>query len=262
MAKLILSDLDFNSVSHINNLPDAVSAQQPATFAQLNAAIEGLQEKGVAVVATQANINLASPGATIDGVTMATNDLFLVRAQTAGAENGLYIFNGAASAATRSPVMSVSSEFGNAIVQIAGGTNAGVTYRCTTLLPTVGTTSIAFVTFGSSVVSASETAAGIIEIATQGETDAGVDDLRAITPLKLKTSSLLLKKFSSTFGDGSATQYDITHSLGTTDVQIQVQVVATGAEVLCDAKAFSTSVVRLNFNAAPASNTLRCTVIG
>jgi hypothetical protein len=129
------------------------------------------------------------------------------------------------------------------------------------LNPTVGTTSIAFVTFGSSVGAASETSAGIAELATQAETDAGTDDLRIVTPLKLKTSSLLLKKFSSTFGDGSATQYDITHNLNSADCQIAVYVVSTGEEVLCDMKRFSTNVVRLNFSSAPASNALRCVVI-
>lgn len=38
-----------------------------------------------------------------------------------------------------------------------------------------------------SVAAASETAAGIAEIATQAETDAGTDDLRFVTPLKLAT---------------------------------------------------------------------------
>ena len=39
-----------------------------------------------------------------------------------------------------------------------------------------------------SIVSASETAQGVIEIATQAETDAGTDDFRAITPKKLKAN--------------------------------------------------------------------------
>lgn len=262
MAKLVLSDLDFNSVSKINNLPDATLDQQPATFKQLNAAVEGLQDKGVAVVATQANINLASPGASIDGVTLsASENLVLVRAQTTASENGLYIWNGAAVAMTRAPSMSVSSEFNNAVIMVAGGTSAGVTYRQTALNPTVGTTSIAFVTFGTSVSAASETSAGIAELATQAETDTGTDDLRIVTPLKLKTASFLLRKFSSTFGDGSATQYDITHNLNSADCHIAVYVVATGEEVLCDMKRNSVNVVRLNFSSAPASNSLRCVVI-
>jgi hypothetical protein len=261
MAKPVLSNLDFQNTSKIVNHPAGAATGELVTFEQLNAAVEGLQDKGVSVVATQANLNLAAPGATIDGVTMAVNDAFLVRAQTAPAENGLYIYNGAAVAATRSPKMNLSTEFNNAIVLVAGGTSAGVTYRQTALNPTVGTTAIAFIVFGGAVSAASETAAGIIEIATQGETDTGTDNTRAITPQKLANYSGLLKKFSSTFGDGSATQYDITHNLNSTDVNVEVYVVATGDTVMCDVKRQSVNVARLNFSVAPALNSLRCTVV-
>lgn len=40
---------------------------------------------------------------------------------------------------------------------------------------------------GSSASSASETVAGVVELATQTETNTGTDDLRAVTPLKLQT---------------------------------------------------------------------------
>jgi len=42
--------------------------------------------------------------------------------------------------------------------------------------------------WSGSVPDASETTKGILELATQVETDAGVDDLRAVTPLKLATN--------------------------------------------------------------------------
>jgi hypothetical protein len=261
MSKLVLSDLDFNSVSRISNLPDAVSAQQPATFGQLNAAIEGLKDKGTAVVATQANLNLSSPGASIDSYSPAVNDLILVRAQSTASENGLYVYNGAAVAMTRAANMNASAEFNNALIPVANGTSAGVTYRQTALNPTVGVTAITFVVFGSTVAAASESSAGIAEIATQAETNTGTDDARFITPLKLANYSGLLKKFGATFGDGSATQYDITHNLNSLDVQVEVNVVSSGDSVLCDVKRLSVNVVRLNFSSAPALNSLRCLVI-
>lgn len=261
MAKLVLSDLDFNSVSKINNLPNATLAQQPVTFSQLNTAIEGLQDKGVAVAAASSNINIASPGATIDGVAMAVNDLFLLIGQTAPAENGLYVYNGAAVVATRSANMNLSSEFNNALVNISGGTASGITYRQTALSPTVGTTAIAFIVFGSIVPSASETVQGKIEIATQAETNTGTDDTRAITPLKLASYTGFTKKFASLFGDAAATQYDITHNFNSNDCQVDVYVVATGESVLCDMKRQTVNSVRLNFSSAPALNSLRCVVV-
>lgn len=87
-----------------------------ANIAQLNRAIEGL----VWNAATQANINLASPGAVIDGVTMAANDRVLVRAQTASAENGLYLWTGATTPMTRASDAGTFDEFENTVTKLAG----------------------------------------------------------------------------------------------------------------------------------------------
>jgi len=68
------------------------------------------------------------------------------------------------------------------------------------------------------VLAASETVAGVIEIATQAETNTGTDDVRAVTPLKL-TSFASTKAFAKTYYAGSLTlvantPLTITHSLG------------------------------------------------
>jgi len=46
-------------------------------------------------------------------------------------------------------------------------------------------------TLNINIASASETVEGLIEIATQAETDTGTDDLKALTPLKLEASTLV-----------------------------------------------------------------------
>jgi hypothetical protein len=262
MAKPILSDLDFQNVSKITNLPNGSAPQEPVTVAQLDAAIEGVKSKEAARVSTQGNIDLSSPGAAIDGVTLSVGDRFLARAQTDPIENGVYIFNGAAVAATRALDFNSASEANNALVPIAEGSDAGVTFRQTTANPVIGTDPVVFILFGTVVPNASETIAGKIEIATQAEVDAGTDDLRAITPLKLATYAGLLRKFSASLGDGSATQFDLTHNLGTDDVQIEVYDNTSKESVIVDAKRQSSNVVRLNFNTAPTSNQFRCVVIG
>lgn len=55
---------------------------------------------------------------------------------------------------------------------------------------------------GASVVAASETVAGIAELATQTETDAGTDDSRIVTPLKLK-ATLIGKVHPNPFINGA-----------------------------------------------------------
>ena len=250
--------LDFGNARKIINLPDGVNPQDAATVAQLNSAVEGLAWKDSARVSTQSNVNLASPGASVDGITMVANDRVLVRAQTAGAENGLYIWNGAAVAMTRSLDASTFSELEQAIVTVEEGTSAGASYRQTAVNGTLGSTTITFVAFGSSAGAASESSSGIAEIATQAETDAGTDDLRFVTPLKLATSPFAARRFAQNIGDGSATSYAVTHNFNTRDVRVEVVRTSGNFDtVLVEVQRTSVNAVTIIFDTAPASNAFR-----
>ena len=57
-------------------------------------------QSAVAAVAVT-NVNLSAPGATIDGYSFLTNDEVLLTGQTTSSQNGIWIWNGAASALTR-----------------------------------------------------------------------------------------------------------------------------------------------------------------
>lgn len=70
------------------------------------------------------------------------------------------------------------------------------------------------------------------------------------------------KKYAANVGDGSSTSIAVTHGLGTLDVAVTVRNVSTGAEVLVDNVATSTSVVTLTFATAPASNAYRVIIFG
>lgn len=222
-AKQVRIDLDFGSVARLLNLLDAVDPQEPATLAQLHAAIEGLAWKDNVRVSTQSNINLSSPGASVDGITMAVSDRVLVRAETATATNGIYLWNGAAVAMTRSDDCSTAAELESAVTTVDEGTDAGVSYRQSAVNLTLGTDPVTWTVFGTVVPAASESTAGKAELATQAETDAGTDDLRIVTPLKLATWSGRPLKYSTLVGDGAATSYTITHNLNTRDLQAVVR---------------------------------------
>jgi hypothetical protein len=263
MSQLIASDLDFNSSARILNLPDPSAAQHPATKAYVDSAIEGLAWKDSCRVATQSNLNLASPGSTIDGVTMDTSDRVLVRNQSTASQNGIYIWNGAAVAMTRAPDCSTAAELEQATVSVEEGTDAGTTWRQTAVNFTLDSGSVAWAAFGSSVPDASETTAGKAELATQSETDTGTDDARIITPLKLKTWSGSPKKYQANIGDGSATQFTVTHNLGTRDVLVQVIRNSGNYDtILVDTERTSTNAVRITFASAPTSNQFRVLILG
>lgn len=110
------------------------------------------------------------------------------------------------------------------------------------------------------IVSASETEEGLIELATSGGTNTGTDDLRAVTPLKLKIN-IATYRYQETFGNGALTTFTITHNLGTLDVFIQVKEVSTGATIIVDDKAATTNTVTITVNTAPTTNQYRVTII-
>jgi hypothetical protein len=111
--------------------------------------IDGMDEDAPTLaparVSTQTNIDLANPGATIDGITMVAGERVLVRHQTIDAENGVYVWNGSAVALTRATDADTTIELAQAVIEVKEGTNAGFTFRQTELpLNTLGTDSIIF----------------------------------------------------------------------------------------------------------------------
>jgi hypothetical protein len=120
-----------------NAQPSALSA------AALSLAV-GL--RGTVNAASTANINLAAPGATIDGVTMAATNTFLAKDQTVGSQNGVYLWNGAATPATRSTAFDTYAELLGSLITVAGGTaNAFTVWMNTNNAGgTLGTTAILF----------------------------------------------------------------------------------------------------------------------
>lgn len=254
--------LDANG-NRIQNLPAPAAANDAARLADLNAAVEGIAWKDSARVASQVNTTLSGPGAAIDGVTLAVNDRVLVRAQTAGAENGIYIFNGAAVAMTRAPDASTADDLENATITVDEGTSGGSTFRQTAVNFTLGSDPVAWTSFGTGAPSASETTPGILEIATQPETDAGSDDERAVTPLKLANWSGRRRKAEATIGDGSATSFNIDHNFNTRAVTVEVfRNSGSYDSVLADVTRPTVNRVTIGFDAAPASNGFIVVVTG
>lgn len=263
MSKQVLSDLDFNNAARIVNLPDPTLAQHPATKAYVDSAVEGLAWKDSVRVASTANLTITGPGATIDGVTMSANDRVLLKDQTTASQNGLYIWNGAAVPMTRAADANTFAELEQAVVTVEEGTSAGASFRQTAVNGTIDSTSVTWTSFGTSAAAATETTAGVLEIATQSETDAGTDDLRAITALKLNNWSGRKRKATATFGDGSATSFNIDHNFNTRDVQVEVYRNSGNYDsVLCDVTRPSVNRVTLTFAAAPAASAFNVVVLG
>lgn len=110
----------------------------------------GLDFKDSVRVASTASVTVSGPGAAIDGVTLSSNDRVLLKNQSTGSENGIYVFNGAASAMTRATDADASSEVtaGMFVFVEEGTVNADQGFVLTTDgTITVGSTALAFTQF-------------------------------------------------------------------------------------------------------------------
>jgi hypothetical protein len=263
MAKSVLVNLDFGNVAKITGLAAPTDPTDAVRLQDLNSAVEGLAWKDSCRVSTQSNVNLSSPGASIDGISLDSGDRVLVREQTDDEENGIYIWNGASVAMTRAPDASTADELEEATVSVEDGTSAGATFRQTSVDFTLDTDPIAFTPFGTSAPPASESTAGIIEIATQTETDTGTDDERAVTPEKLANWSGRKLKGTATIGDNSATSFTITHNFNTRDVLVAVyRNSGNYDEVEVEVRRNNVNSVDLLFATAPTTNQYKVVILG
>lgn len=106
--------------------------------------------------ASSTNLTLSAPGTTVGGVTMSSGDRFLAYGQTDQTENGIYVWNGAASAATRATDYNEDAEVsaGDLIV-VAEGTAAEQAFILATNNPIVlGTSNLVFSPLGQTIAAA------------------------------------------------------------------------------------------------------------
>jgi hypothetical protein len=189
---------------------------QLSTTAFVTAAIAALQanlgQRGDVRVASTANINLASPGATINGVSMSAGQYFLAKDQTAPAENGVYVWNGAASAATRATEYDTWDDHPGALIAVHEGTTlADTLWLCTSNLGgTLNTTAITFAQFSASGALLAANNLSDLANAATARTNLGLTALATTTPaanvaafLAAPSSANLRAAMTDEEGDGA-----------------------------------------------------------
>jgi len=138
--------VDVNN-SRISNVTDPTQAQDAATKAYVDAVKQALDIKDSVHVATTANITLSGTQ-TIDGIDVEAGDRVLVKNQTAGDDNGIYVV--AAGAWSRATDANISAEVtpGMFVFVEEGTTNGDNGFVLTTDAPiTLDTTSLTFTQF-------------------------------------------------------------------------------------------------------------------
>ena len=235
------ADLSINS-HKLTNVTDPTSAQDAATKAYVDSVAVGLDVHASCRLATAAALpaygyvsgvitETGNGALSVDGVTPSVGDRILLKDGAAGSDNGIYVVTTVGSAGTqfvltRASDCNTSTNYqSGAFTFIEQGTaNQGYGYVVSTQgTITVGTTSVSWVKFS----------------ATSGS----------------------VNKFASTLSSGSTT-YTVTHSLGTTDVIVQVwESAGSKRQIDVEIQIIDANSVSVVFAATTGAN-YRCVVTG
>jgi len=279
----------------ITSLATPTADTDAANKGYVDSVAQGLDTKASVVAATTTDGTLATAfdnGSVVDGVTLVTGDRILIKNQTDATANGIYVV-AASGAPTLSADMNAGSEFPSAYVFVEQGTvNADTGWVCTNNAPvTLGVTNITWTQFsgagtytanngvvlnGSVFSFAPESGKGLqtssngaaIKLATTSGLNVSSDlavgagnGISVLTNTVAIDSSVVVSKYATNVGDGSATSYTITHNLGTRDVIVSVyEGSGSYAEVICDVNHATTNTITLLFSVAPTLNQYRVVV--
>lgn len=256
----LLGGADFQSAK-ATNLADPSAASDAATKNYVDNSLAGLAWKQPVSAATTTNGTLTTAYANtqvIDGVTLTTGMRILLKNQTTGTENGIYVVQ-----ATGSPVRATDSattvQLQSATVYVISGTvNKDTAYTQTADSPVVGTTAIVFAQVGGGNVYTASSGLQLIGSAFSVLAGSGIIADGASTRIDPAYAGLA-KRFAA---DCVATTnpQTFTHALVTSDVDITVRIKATGEVVQAVVGVSDANNITVDFGGAPTAAQYRVVV--
>ncbi len=269
MAKKIYTDFEFRGGARVTGLPQPSAPSDAVPLSYVQGQIEGLSWKDSVRAASTANLNLAAPGATLDGIALNPGDRILVKDQSDPSENGIYVFAGGGAPLVRADDANTFAELEAAVVVVEEGTaNGESTWRQTASGGAIGVDELSFSLFGVVTPNASDGIAGKVEVATQAEVNDGTavggsGAAVVVTPATLAVWPGQAKRFATSIGDGLTSSFVISHNLNTRDVAVSIYQNGSGYdEVFAEVQHTSLNQITLAFSEAPSVNEYRVVVVG
>jgi hypothetical protein len=236
----------------LTGVADPTSPQDAATKAYVDAIAQGLDPHESARAASAgANVSVtytatagtsgrgqitAAPN-TLDGVSLAASDRILLKDQTTGAQNGIWVVTTLGTGANG--VWDRATDFDSDLEAVGqpylwveeGTVNADTAWVMTNNgVVTVGGAS------GTALVFAKFSTAGVV---------AGT-----------------VNKYTVLIGDGSSTAITVTDNIGSQDKVAIVRDASTNAQIECDIVYTNTTQTTFNFTVAPTTNQFKVVVVG
>jgi hypothetical protein len=255
-----------------------------ATKKYVDDARAGLSTKDPVRAALTTNVNVSAPGGSLDGLTPAVDERYLLTGQTTSTQNGIYLYKGSAVAMVRSADADATGEIvDGSLVAVAEGTNAGKQYIQTaspsgapgawtqvwTVYSVGGQTytadgqgmELSGTTFSLELAdatlskSASGLTVGLVTVAKGGTGGTDAATARA----NLGTAGI----FSVLLGTVTAgTPVTVTHNLNRQYPQVSVWDVDNNAEVDADVKSTGVNTVTVTSALAFATGKIHVVVVG
>lgn len=193
--------------------------------------------KGEVTGATTANITIANAQTTIDGITCADGQTYLVKDQTDAKQNGIYELDSSKKPVRIDWADSTADFVKGIIVKVQKGTaNADTVWTMTTDAPTLGTDEIAFARWDAYGATDANTANKVVKRDSSGNFSAGTITANitgncsgssgsctgnAVTATSATTATTAnsiaaASIFKSTEQTGTGSEQDIAHGLGST----------------------------------------------
>lgn len=260
--KVLGTSLDLVNKKVIN-LADPTAATDGVNKQYLDGVIRGLDWKQEVIAASTTQVSLTAPGATLDGYTLVANDRVLLKDQTLPAENGIYIWTGAAVTVTRSLDADTATELSGSTVTVQRGTvNADRVYRVTADDPiTIGTTAITLAQIGAGGLTYTGGNGLVLTGSTFDVVPAASGGISVAADSISVDTAIVVRKFSVSIGNGALTSIVSAHGLGTADLTTTIREVSSGEVVYPDVVIDATNVT-VTFATAPTAAQYRLTVHG